>query len=175
MMQIRETRDSNFAAMLTIINDAAQAYHGLIPADCWREPYMSATELRAEIADGVVFGGARRERYLVGVMGIQGRGEVALVRHAYVSPAAWRMGIGTRLLEHVLEITTLPVLVGTWAAATRAISFYQRNGFSLVSNDQKDILLLKYWSIPQRQVGASVVLADQAWLKRFSSAISLEE
>lgn len=170
MTQIREMRDCDFAAMLMIVNDAAQAYRGAIPADRWREPYMSASELQTEIADGVVFWGAERERCLTGIMGIQDKGEVVLVRHAYVLPGAWRTGIGTSLLKHIQAITTLPMLVGTWAAAVWAIAFYQRHGFTLVSDEQKDILLRKYWSIPHRQVETSVVLADETWLKRTSSA-----
>ena len=145
--------------MLAIINDAAQAYKGVIPADRWHEPYMPATELAGEIANGVEFWVAEEDGRMLGVMGIQDKGEVALVRHAYVSPTAQRMGVGTSLLRHVLALTAKPVLIGTWAAAAWAIGFYRRNGFAVVSNAEKDRLLRTYWSIPARQVETSVVLA----------------
>jgi N-acetylglutamate synthase-like GNAT family acetyltransferase len=164
MIYIRKTRDEDFASILDIINDAAQAYGGVIPADRWREPYMPASELRREIVDDVVFWGAEQDGRMLGVMGIQDRGDVALVRHAYVLQAARRRGIGTGLLKHVRNLSALPMLVGTWAAAAWAIAFYQRNGFTLVANDQKEILLRRYWSIPDRQVETSVVLADSRWL-----------
>jgi N-acetylglutamate synthase-like GNAT family acetyltransferase len=149
--------------MLAIINDAAQAYRGVIPADRWHEPYMPAQELEAEIADGIVFWVAEEDSRLLGVMGIQDKGEVALVRHAYVSPSAQKKGIGTRLLRHVQGLAAKPVLVGTWAAAAWSIVFYLRNGFALVPDADKDALLRKYWSIPERQIETSVVLADARW------------
>lgn len=149
--------------MLAIINDAAQAYRGVIPADRWHEPYMPADELIKEIADGVVFWVAEEEGRLFGVMGIQDKGEVALVRHAYVAPTAQRKGVGTRLLRHVQGLADKPILIGTWAAASWAIEFYRRNGFTLVLKADKDRLLRTYWSIPARQVETSVVLADGRW------------
>lgn len=162
MVQIRESGEADFPAMLAIINDAAQAYRGVIPADRWHEPYMPADELAAEIAGGIVFWVAEAER-LLGVMGIQDKGEVALVRHAYVAPAAQKTGIGTKLLKHVEGLTKKPVLVGTWATAAWAIEFYRQNGFSVVPDDEKNRLLRRYWSIPERQVETSVVLANARW------------
>ncbi len=149
--------------ILAIVNAAAQAYRGVIPADRWHEPYMPAEELASEIADGVVFWVAEEEGRVLGVMGIQDKGEVALVRHAYVDPGVQRNGLGTRLLRHVQGLTAKPVLVGTWAAASWAIEFYRRNGFDVVPDRHKDFLLLRYWSIPARQVETSVVLADGRW------------
>ena len=151
--------------MLEIINDAAQAYRGVIPADCWHEPYFPAKELEAQIADGIAFWVAEEGGRLLGVMGLQDKTDVALVRHAYVAPSAQKKGIGTQLLHHVESLTEKPVLIGTWAAAAWAIRFYQRNGYAVVSNADKEKLLRKYWSIPARQVETSVVLADARWRK----------
>ena len=144
--------------MLAIINQAAQAYRGVIPADRWHEPYMPEAELRAEIGAGVAFWLADEDRRVLGVMGMQDKGEVALVRHAYVAPAAQRKGVGGALLAHVTRLAGKPVLVGTWAAAAWAIDFYRRHGFTLVSDEEKDRLLRRYWSIPARQIETSVVL-----------------
>jgi N-acetylglutamate synthase-like GNAT family acetyltransferase len=164
MVQIRQSREADRPAMLAIINDAAQAYRGVIPDDRWHEPYMPTEELDAEIADGVVFWIAEEVGRPLGVMGIQDKGDVALVRHAYVSPAAQKQSVGTKLLHHVRGLANKPVLIGTWAAATWAIEFYRRNGFTLISGAEKDALLRRYWSIPARQVETSVVLADARWL-----------
>jgi N-acetylglutamate synthase-like GNAT family acetyltransferase len=165
MPQIRRSRTADRPAMLAIINDAAQAYRGVIPPDRWHEPYMPAEELAAEIADGIAFWVAEEGERLLGVMGIQDKGEVALVRHAYVASSAQKQGIGTQLLRHVQGLAAKPVLVGTWAAATWAIAFYRKNGFSVVSQQDKDALLRKYWSIPERQIETSVVLADARYLR----------
>ncbi len=146
--------------MLAIINDAARAYRGVIPADRWHEPYMSASELETQTAEGVVFWVADDEGRMSGVMGIQDKGDVALVRHAYVASTTQRSGVGTRLLRHIENLVDKPILIGTWAAASWAIQFYQRNGFSLVTAAEKDRLLRKYWSIPERQIETSVVLAN---------------
>ena len=162
---IRKSVDNDFTAMLAIINDAARAYRGVIPADRWHEPYMPADELSLEIASGVVFWVAEREGQLAGLMGIQDKGEVALVRHAYVAPDTQKTGVGTTLLRHVQSLTDKPILIGTWAAAAWAIEFYRRNGFTVVSTTQKNRLLRKYWSIPVRQVETSVVLADRRWME----------
>ena len=169
-MLVRISRDLDVTAIAVIINDAAQAYRGVIPADRWHEPYMPMEELRSEIADGVRFWVAEEDGRLVGVMGIQDKGEVALVRHAYTSSKAQRRGVGTKLLRHVESLTDRPVLIGTWAAATWAIAFYRRNGYALVTEKQKDSLLQKYWSIPARQVETSVVLADARWRKALSAS-----
>jgi N-acetylglutamate synthase-like GNAT family acetyltransferase len=157
---IRPAVDADFAAILTIINDAARAYRGVIPADRWHEPYMSAIELASEIAAGVVFWVAEDDGRVAGVIGIQDKGDVALVRHAYVATATQRSGVGTRLLRHVETLVDKPILIGTWAAASWAIDFYRRNGFTVVSSGEKDRLLKTYWSIPARQIETSVVLAS---------------
>lgn len=150
--------------MLRIINDAAHAYRGVIPADRWHEPYMPADEMANEIADGVVFWVAEQDGQLLAVMGIQDKGDVALVRHAYVAPTAQRSGVGTKLLHHVEGLTDKPILIGTWSDASWAIEFYRRNGFTLVPAAEKDRLLRKYWSIPVRQVETSVVLGNRRWM-----------
>jgi N-acetylglutamate synthase-like GNAT family acetyltransferase len=165
MTQIRKSQAADSAAILAIVNEAAQAYRGVIPADRWREPYMPLEELEKEIADGVMFWVAEQDARLSGVMGIQDKGEVALVRHAYVAPAMQRKGVGTRLLRHVQGLTSKPVLIGTWADASWAIEFYRRHGFAVVPSPHKDTLLRKYWSIPARQVETSVVLADGRWMR----------
>jgi GNAT superfamily N-acetyltransferase len=156
---IRPCRDDERAAILGIVNDAAEAYRGVIPADRWHEPYMPASELDGEIEAGVVFWGCELEGELVGVMGIQAMSDVDLIRHAYVSPARQRHGVGGALLKHLADTATRPMLVGTWAAATWAISFYKRHGFELVSAEDKTRLLQTYWTIPERQIETSVVLA----------------
>jgi N-acetylglutamate synthase-like GNAT family acetyltransferase len=164
MTVIRRSGEADFAAMLSIVNDAARAYRGVIPVDRWHEPYMSAGELATEIADGVVFWVAEQDGRLAGVMGIQDKGDVALVRHAYVAPTTQRAGVGTKLLRHVEALVDKPILIGTWAAASWAIDFYRRNGFTVVSSGDKDRLLRTYWSIPARQIETSVVLADGRWI-----------
>jgi N-acetylglutamate synthase-like GNAT family acetyltransferase len=162
-MPIRKSADDDFDSMLAIINDAAHAYRGVIPEDRWHEPYMSADELAREIADGVVFWVAEQEGSVAAVMGMQDKGDVALVRHAYVASSTQRSGLGTALLRHVQNLTDKPILIGTWAAALWAIDFYKRNGFTVVPSVEKDRLLQTYWSIPARQVETSVVLADERW------------
>jgi GNAT superfamily N-acetyltransferase len=151
--------------MLAIVNAAAQAYRGVIPADRWRDPYMPSDELEKEIADGVIFWVAEEGGHLLAVMGIQDKGEVALVRHAYVTPTVQRKGVGTSLLRHVQGLTGKPFLIGTWADASWAIEFYRRNGFTVVPNTHKNSLLRRYWSIPARQIETSVVLADGRWME----------
>lgn len=146
--------------MFEIINDAAAAYRGVIPEDRWHEPYMPLEELAEEIADGVEFWGIGEDGRLDGVMGIQDRGEVTLIRHAYVRTRLRRGGLGGRLLAHLLALTEKPVLIGTWAAADWAVRFYEKHGFRQVTPQEKDRLLRRYWRIPERQVATSVVLAD---------------
>jgi GNAT superfamily N-acetyltransferase len=141
--------------MLAIVNAAAEAYRGVIPADRWHDPYMPAGELDEEIAAGVRFWGCEADGELAGLMGIQAVRDVELIRHAFVEPARQGQGIGGALLEHLLRAATRPVLVGTWAAAGWAIRFYERHGFTRASQD----LLRTYWTIPERQVETSVVLA----------------
>jgi len=164
MALIRKSREAEFAAILAIINAAAQVYRGVIPVDRWHEPYMPPEELAKEIANEIVFWVAEQDGRLLAVMGMQDKGEVALVRHAYVAPAAQRKGVGTSLLRHVQGLTHKPVLIGTWAAASWAIDFYLRNGFAVVAQADKDSLLRKYWSVPTRQIETSVVLADARWM-----------
>jgi N-acetylglutamate synthase-like GNAT family acetyltransferase len=162
-MVIRKSADADVAAILAIINDAAYAYRGVIPPDRWHEPYMSADELAREMAGGVAFWVAEQDGRVLGVMGIQDKGDVALVRHAYVATTTQRSGVGTRLLRHVETLVDKPILIGTWAAASWAIEFYRRNGFAVVPSDDKDRLLRTYWSIPARQIETSVVLANERW------------
>ena len=163
---IRPCTDDDFQAVHRVINEAAQAYRDVIPPDRWHEPYMPEDELRSEIAAGVAFWGWEEDGELLGVMGIQDVGDVTLVRHAYVRPDAQRRGIGGRLLAHLRMLTDRPVLIGTWAAAGWAMRFYRKHGFRLVTPEEKDRLLGKYWSIPPRQVETSVVLADARWFAR---------
>jgi GNAT superfamily N-acetyltransferase len=152
--------------MLDIVNEAALAYRGVIPADRWSEPYMPGEELRHEIEGGVIFWGEEQAGELVGVMGIQHVGDVSLIRHAYVRRAAQHRGVGARLLEALRVQTAKPLLVGTWADASWAIRFYEKHGFRLVTPAEKNRLLRKYWNIPGRQVETSVVLADGRWFEK---------
>jgi N-acetylglutamate synthase-like GNAT family acetyltransferase len=158
---IRRCRDDERDAILEIVNAAAEAYRGAIPADRWHEPYMPAAELEGELAAGVEFWGYEADGDLIGVMGIQPLEDVDLIRHAYVRPGSQRGGVGGALLGHLLASATKPVLVGTWAAAEWAIAFYRRHGFVQVTPEEKTRLLRTYWSIPERQVETSVVLAHR--------------
>lgn len=161
-MSCRPCRDDERDEILAIINAAAEAYRGVIPADRWHEPYMAPGELDAEIAAGVRFWGYEADGRLLGVMGIQQVRDVDLIRHAYVRPRSQRRGVGAALLAHLRDSATRPMLVGTWAAADWAIAFYRRHGFELVSPERKTELLRSYWTIPERQVETSVVLEAQA-------------
>jgi GNAT superfamily N-acetyltransferase len=150
---------SEFDSMLNVVNEAAQAYKGVIPDGRWKEPYMSAEELRKEIESGVEFYGWMENGALVAVMGIQLVNDVTLIRHAYVLTDNQRRGIGENLLKHLMSLArTSAVLVGTWEAAYWAVRFYEKHGFRLVSKEEKDRLLRKYWNIPKRQIETSVVL-----------------
>jgi N-acetylglutamate synthase-like GNAT family acetyltransferase len=160
---IRQCDNSEFEMIYEIINDAAQAYKGVIPVDRWEEPYMSKDELWREMDAGVIFWGYEEDGQLVAVTGIQHVQDVTLIRHAYVRTAKRNQGIGGKLLSHLQKQTTRPVLIGTWADAVWAIRFYEKHGFRLVSSEEKDRLLRKYWSVPERQIETSVVLADQKW------------
>ena len=160
---IRQCDERDFEVIWTIINDGAQAYKGTIPADCWTEPYMSKEELLHEMRDGVVFWGYEEGGELIGVMGIQPVRDVTLIRHAYVRTDSQKRGVGAQLLAHLREMATGPVLIGTWTDAVWAIRFYERHGFQLLSSEEKNRLLVKYWSIPERQAETSVVLADATW------------
>jgi GNAT superfamily N-acetyltransferase len=158
MRTIRPCDDKDLAAMLAIVNAAAVAYRGVIPADLWHEPYMPEAELRDEIAAGVEFWGLDSDDGLIGVMGVQHVKDVDLIRHAYVRPDRQRHGVGAQLIEHIRGRSPRRMLVGTWAAATWAISFYQRHGFELVAPDATATLLRTYWTIPERQIATSIVL-----------------
>jgi len=161
---IRHAVDADREVILSIINDAARAYRGVIPVDRWHDPYMSPEELATEIAGGIVFWVAEQQGRLLGVMGLQDKGDVALVRHAYVATSTQRAGVGTQLLRHVEGLVHKPILIGTWAAASWAIDFYRRNGFTVVPTEEKERLLRAYWSIPARQIETSVVLANPRWI-----------
>lgn len=144
----------------TIINDAASAYKGIIPGDRWHEPYMSEDELNDQIADGVEFWCYLENNEILGVMGIQEKQDVTLIRHAYVQTGARNKGIGGKLLRHLTGLTSKPILIGTWADAIWAINFYKKHGFRLVTWEEKERLLRKYWKIPLRQIETSVVLTN---------------
>ena len=164
---IRRCNAEDFDRILAIINDAAQAYRGIIPDDRWKEPYMSAEELADEIAAGIEFDGYEVDGTgLVGVMGIQLVEDVTLIRHAYVATGQQRSGIGSALLDGLREREDRPVLIGTWAAADWAVAFYRRHGFETVPAEEKSRLLRRYWTVPDRQIETSVVLADSRWRAR---------
>ena len=163
---IRRCGDDDFEAVWEVINDGALAYRGLIPDDRWTVPYMSREKLRHEIDDGVQFWGVEEEGRLVGVMGIQEVQDVTLIRHAYVRTQRQSAGVGSRLLAYLRERARGPLLIGTWAASTRAIHFYERHGFSVVGQEEKDRLLRRYWRIPERQIETSVVLAETEMARR---------
>ncbi|MFB3888602.1 MAG: GNAT family N-acetyltransferase [Candidatus Bathyarchaeia archaeon] len=156
---IRKLPPSEFNSILHVVNEAASAYEGVIPPDRWKEPYMSAEELREESESGVQFYGLEENGALLAVMGIQRVRDVTLIRHAYVLSRHQRRGLGRKLLEHLLSLAETPlILVGTWEAAWWAVRFYEKNGFRLVSWEEKNRLLREYWNIPERQVETSVVL-----------------
>jgi GNAT superfamily N-acetyltransferase len=157
---IRRCRDDEREAIFAIVNAAAAAYRDVIPEDRWHEPYMPREELDAEIAAGVEFWGYEDGGRLLGIMGVQPVRDVNLIRHAYVVPDSQGRGVGSALLEHLLGLATRPMLVGTWAAATWAIRFYERHGFAYVGRERTAELLRAYWDIPERQIETSVVLAQ---------------
>jgi GNAT superfamily N-acetyltransferase len=157
---IRSCRRDEHATILAIINAAAEAYRGVIPNDCWHEPYFPSSQLEAEIAAGVSFWGYELDGELIGVMGFQSVRDVDLIRHAYVRPTHQSHGVGGKLLAHLRGVTERPMLVGTWADAEWAIRFYQRHGFELVSREHTATVLEKYWTISERQIETSVVLAN---------------
>ncbi len=162
-MKIRRCGADEAREIVAIVNDAAQAYRGVIPPDRWHEPYMTLEELQGELAAGVRFWGCEAEGRLAGVMGLQDRGEVDLIRHAYVRTAHRRRGIGEKLLHFLEEISSKPILIGTWIAATWAIRFYEKHGYRVLGRADTTRLLKKYWDIPERQVETSVVLASRDW------------
>ena len=160
---MRRCDDGDFELIWAIINDGARAYKGIIPADGWTEPYMSREELRRQIDEGVVFWGYEETGTLAAVMGIQQVQDVTLIRHAYVRTSSQKRGIGAQLLAHLRGLASAPVLIGTWADAAWAIQFYEKRGFQLVGLEEKDRLLRRYWTIPERQIETSVVLGDPKW------------
>ena len=160
MGKVRSCRRDEHGTILAIVNAAAEAYRGVIPNDCWHDLYMSATQLERDIAAGVSFWGYEVDGELMGVMGIQPVRDVDLIRHAYVRPGSQQRGIGSGLLEHLRGSTTRRVLVGTWADAAWAIRFYERHGFELVSPEKTASLLKTYWTVSERQIETSVVLAN---------------
>ena len=162
LIRIRPCRDDERGAIVAIVNAAAEAYRGVIPADRWREPYMPSHELDSEIAAGVAFWGYEADGQLVGVMGIQPVRDVLLIRHAYVSPASQRRGVGRSLLRHLARPATQRMLVGTWAAADWAIAFYRRHGFEPLPAEESAALLRDYWDVPERQIEESVVLVSNS-------------
>jgi N-acetylglutamate synthase-like GNAT family acetyltransferase len=162
---IRLCRSDETENCLDIINDAAGAYKGVIPSDCWREPYMSLEHLQDEIKKGVNFWGFEGDGELLGVMGLQEVRDVTLIRHAYVKTACRNRGIGNQLLTFLLSKTEGSVLIGTWAAAIWAIRFYEKHGFQKVTEAEKNRLLHAYWIISARQVETSVVLANVQWFE----------
>ena len=163
---IRKATDNDFEAIFDIINDAASAYKGVIPSDRWHEPYMTKEELKEQIEEGVRFScyiDDEDDNEVIGVMGIQDKTDVMLIRHAYVRTRQRSKGVGTFLLRELIRDTTKPILIGTWKAAAWAISFYEKNGFCLVEEEEKNRLLKKYWAIPDRQIETSVVLVDERY------------
>jgi N-acetylglutamate synthase-like GNAT family acetyltransferase len=155
----------DFEAICDIINDAAIAYKGIIPEDRWHDPYMPEEALQKQMEEGVEFWGYKENDELIAVMGIQFKGDVTLIRHAYVRTSDRNKGIGGKLLQHLSSISSTPVLIGTWADAKWAIDFYIKHGFRLLSKDEINNLLRKYWNIPERQIETSVVLASSGWNK----------
>ncbi len=160
---IRECVAADFEDIFQIINDAAQAYRNIIPPDRWKEPYMPREELMEELSAGVTFLGYEIDGELAGVVGTQNVQDVTLIRHAYVRTNRRNQGIGGRLLARIMDRATQPVLIGAWADAVWAVNFYEHRGFKVVSTQEKERLLRKYWSVPDRQIETSVVLADQSW------------
>ena len=160
---IRKGTNEDFEEILTTINDAAIAYKGVIPSDRWHEPYMTKEELQEQIEDGVRFSCYVDNNEIVGVMGIQDKAEVELIRHAYVRTKQRQKGIGTLLLQELTKDAKKPILIGTWKAADWAIRFYEKHGFRLVEEDEKNRLLKKFWAIPDRQVETSVVLVEERY------------
>ena len=156
-------KPSDFHEIYEIINDGALAYRGVIPADRWHEPYMSEKELQKQIDEGVEFWCYIEQEKILGVMGVQSKHDVTLIRHAYVRTSERKKGIGSKLLNHLAAAIDHPILIGTWADASWAIKFYQKHGFRLLPVEEKNRLLHKYWTIPDRQVDTSVVLANLDW------------
>jgi N-acetylglutamate synthase-like GNAT family acetyltransferase len=161
---ISRCEEGDFNEIYEIINDASSAYRGIIPADRWNEPYMAEGELTRQINEGVQFWKYTEDNRIMGVMGIQLKEDVTLIRHAYVRTTERKKGIGSKLLGHLCLISSTPILIGTWADAKWAIEFYQKHKFRLLPKDKTGELLRKYWTIPERQIETSVVLASPDWV-----------
>lgn len=160
---IRLCNADDFDTVWAVINDGARTYTGVIPTDCMKNPYMPKHELQHEIEEGVVFWAYEDCSEVLGVMGIQELHDVTLIRHAYVRTSAQGRGIGGQLLSHLRRLAKNPLLIGTWAEAKWAIGFYEKHEFAVVSDALKDQLLRQYWTIPERQIETSVVLASPEW------------
>ena len=168
---IREATAEDFEEIFNIINDAAIAYKDVIPPDQWHEPYMTREELQSQIEEGVRFSCYVENNEILGVMGIQDKSDVALIRHAYVRTKQRKKGIGTLLLQELIKDAKKPILIGTWKAADWAIRFYEKHDFRLMEEEEKNSILKKYWTIPDRQVEASVVLVDRKYRKSPGSGL----
>jgi GNAT superfamily N-acetyltransferase len=156
---ISEYTKSDSSKILLIINDASLRYKGIVPVNCWREPYMSEKELFDEFSDGVRMFGYHHNNKLIGVIGIQEVKDVILIRHAYTLTSYQGKGTGSALLEYLLKKNQISrLLVGTWKNATWAIRFYEKFGFILHTKEQSTLLLNKYWKISTKQIKNSVVL-----------------
>ena len=156
---ISEYKKTDTSKILNIVNDASIKYKGVIPDDCWKEPYMSEQELIDEFNDGVRIYGYNHNNELIGVIGIQEVKDVVLIRHAYTLSSFQGKGAGSALLEYLLKKNlNSRLLVGTWKDATWAIRFYKKFGFILHAKEEKTLLLKKYWKIPSKQIENSVVL-----------------
>ncbi len=171
MNKISLCNSADLRTIYEIINESAAAYKGVIPADRWHEPYMPMAELESEIAKGVRFYRYGAGNHIVGVMGIQDVKDLTLIRHAYVQTRFRGQGIGRALLTYLRQLTSRPLLIGTWKAATWAVRFYQKNGFVLLGEEEKNRLLKVYWTVPNRQIEESVVLADQRWVAQVSRPV----
>ena len=167
-LSIRPCPEEELEEIHAIINDAAEAYRGKIPTDCWHEPYMSQNDLNKEIENGVEFWVSGGAKGINGVMGIQDKTDVCLIRHAYVRSNAQRGGVGSVLLKHIETLTQKPILIDTWADAGWAIQFYQKHRYQLIDKAETPSLLDKYWGVPKRQVETSVVLAHARWFAPIS-------
>jgi GNAT superfamily N-acetyltransferase len=160
---IEKCVQEDFKRIWEVINDGAAAYKGIIPDDRWHVPYMSQEELKTQMEEGVQFWCYKENGEILGVMGIQYKGDVTLIRHAYVRSIHRNKGIGSKLLTHLVAASTVPILIGTWANVKWAIAFYEKHGYRLLPNSESEALLRKYWNIPLRQVETSVVLASPDW------------
>ena len=156
---ISEYKKTDTSKILNIVNDASIKYKGVIPDDCWKEPYMSEQELIDEFSDGVRIYGYNHNNELIGVIGIQEVKDVVLIRHAYTLSSFQGKGVGSKLLEYLLKKNlNSRLLVGTWKDATWAIKFYEKFCFILHTKEETTLLLKKYWNIPSKQIENSVVL-----------------